>query len=341
MTGIITIVVLVLAVITALQLMRVFELSTKARKEVEYEVTDRDNNYQGWLMLLFGIAMIVSLFWMLYAWLPVTLPKPSSEHGVEIDSLFKISMWVIIAMFLLVQPILFYFAWKYRGAKGRKAAYYEHNNRLEFIWTIVPAIILAVLIIFGMTTWSNVMSPKNEKEPIIIEVYAQQFKWIIRYAGEDNKLGYANVRLIKDANVVGVDTLDLLSADDKVTSEIHLPVGRPVLFRFRSQDVIHSAYMPHFRAQMNCVPGMTTQFQFTPSVTTADIRQDANVQAKVARINALRTEKGLESYTYDYLLLCNKVCGSAHYNMQMNIVVESEEEYAKWLAEQKTIAETL
>jgi cytochrome c oxidase subunit 2 len=185
------------------------------------------------------------------------------------------------------------------------------------------------------------MSPKNEKEPIVVEVYAQQFKWIVRYAGEDNKLGYANVRLIKDANVVGVDTLDLLSADDKITSEIHLPVGRPVLFRFRSQDVIHSAYMPHFRAQMNCVPGMTTQFQFTPSVTTADIRQDANVQAKVARINALRTEKGLESYAYDYLLLCNKVCGSAHYNMQMNIVVESEEEYAKWLAEQKTIAETL
>jgi cytochrome c oxidase subunit 2 len=185
------------------------------------------------------------------------------------------------------------------------------------------------------------MKPKNEQEPLVIEVYAQQFKWTARYAGKDNQLGYANVRLIKDANVIGVDTLDTQAADDQITTEIHLPVGRPVLFRFRSQDVIHSAYFPHFRAQMNCVPGMTTQFQFTPTVTTAEMRQDPEVQAKVARINKIRGEKGLEAYAYDYVLLCNKICGSAHYNMQMNIVVESEEEYAKWLTEQKTVAETL
>jgi len=336
-----TLIVLVLAVLTALQLIRIFELSSKARQTAEYEVTDRDNNNQGWLMLLFGFGLIASFFWMLYAWLPVTLPKPASAHGTDYDNLMTISMLVIIAMFVLVQPILFYFAWKYRGAKDRKATYYEHNNRLEFIWTIVPAVVLAVLIIYGMTTWSNVMNPKNEQEPLVIEVYAQQFKWTVRYAGQDNQLGYANVRLIKDANVIGVDTLDTKGGDDKITTEIHLPVGRPVLFKFRSQDVIHSAYFPHFRAQMNCVPGMTTQFQFTPTVTTAEMRQDAEVQAKVARINKIRTEKGLEAYTYNYVLLCNKVCGSAHYNMQMNIVVESEAEYAKWLTEQKTVAETL
>jgi len=337
----ITLIVLVLAVLTALQLIRIFELSSKARKTAEYEVTDRDNNNQGWLMLLFGIGFIAAFFWMLFTWLPITLPKSASEHGVDYDNLMEISMLVIIAMFLVVQPILFYFAWKYRGAKDRKATYYEHNNRLEFIWTIVPALVLAVLIIYGMTTWSNVMNPKNEQEPLVIEVYAQQFKWTARYAGKDNQLGYANVRLIKDANVIGVDTLDTQAADDQITTEIHLPVGRPVLFRFRSQDVIHSAYFPHFRAQMNCVPGMTTQFQFTPTVTTAEMRLDPEVQAKVARINKIRSEKGLEAYAYDYVLLCNKICGSAHYNMQMNIVVESEEEYAKWLAEQKTVAETL
>jgi len=269
------------------------------------------------------------------------LPKSASEHGNDIDNLFNISMYVIMAMFVVVQPILFYFAWKYRGASNRKATYYEHNNRLEFIWTIVPALVLAVLIIYGMTTWSKTMNPKNEHEPMVIELYAQQFKWTARYAGTDNKLGFANVRLIKDANVLGVDTLDALSADDKVTTEIHLPVGRPVLFRFRSQDVIHSAYMPHFRAQMNCVPGMTTQFQFTPTVTTAEMRQDAEVVGKVKRINDIRTAKGEEAYAYDYILLCNKICGSAHYNMQMNIVVETEAEYQKWLAEQKTIAELL
>jgi len=336
-----TLIVLVLAVLTALQLIRIFELSSKARKRAEYEITDQDNNNQGWLMLLFGIGLMVSFFWMLASWSKLMLPKSASEHGNDIDNLFNISMYVIMAMFVVVQPILFYFAWKYRGASNRKATYYEHNNRLVFIWTIVPALVLAVLIIYGMTTWSKTMNPKNEQEPMVIELYAQQFKWTARYAGTDNKLGFANVRLIKDANVLGVDTLDALSADDKVTTEIHLPVGRPVLFRFRSQDVIHSAYMPHFRAQMNCVPGMTTQFQFTPTVTTAEMRQDAEVVGKVKRINDIRTAKGEEAYAYDYILLCNKICGSAHYNMQMNIVVETEAEYQKWLAEQKTIAELL
>jgi len=341
MSGTMTLIVLVLAVLTALQLIRIFELSSKARKRAEYEITDQDNNNQGWLMLLFGIGLMVSFFWMLASWSKLMLPKSASEHGNDIDNLFNISMYVIMAMFVVVQPILFYFAWKYRGASNRKATYYEHNNRLEFIWTIVPALLLAVLIIYGMTTWSKTMNPKNEQEPMVIELYAQQFKWTARYAGTDNKLGFANVRLIKDANVLGVDTLDALSADDKVTTEIHLPVGRPVLFRFRSQDVIHSAYMPHFRAQMNCVPGMTTQFQFTPTVTTAEMRQDAEVVGKVKRINDIRTAKGEEAYAYDYILLCNKICGSAHYNMQMNIVVETEAEYQKWLAEQKTIAELL
>jgi cytochrome c oxidase subunit 2 len=297
-----TLIVLVLAVLTALQLIRIFELSSKARKRAEYEITDQDNNNQGWLMLLFGIGLMVSFFWMLASWSKLMLPKSASEHGNDIDNLFNISMYVIMAMFVVVQPILFYFAWKYRGASNRKATYYEHNNRLEFIWTIVPALVLAVLIIYGMTTWSKTMNPKNEQEPMVIELYAQQFKWTARYAGTDNKLGFANVRLIKDANVLGVDTLDALSADDKVTTEIHLPVGRPVLFRFRSQDVIHSAYMPHFRAQMNCVPGMTTQFQFTPTVTTAEMRQDAEVVGKVKRINDIRTAKGEEAYAYDYIL---------------------------------------
>ena len=156
-----------------------------------------------------------------------------------------------------------------------------------------------------------------------------------------NTLGYANIRLIQGANTVGVDTNDANSGDDFVATEIHLPVGKPVLFKFRSQDVIHSAYMPHFRAQMNCVPGMETHFQFTPTLTTAEIRQDPEVIAKVERINAIRSAKGQELYEYDYILMCNKICGSAHYNMQMNIVVEAQADYDAWVKEQKTIAETL
>jgi cytochrome c oxidase subunit 2 len=278
---------------------------------------------------------------MINAWSPLFLPKPSSLHGVEIDMLWDISMGLIVVTFFIVQPILFFFAYKYRGKEGQKATYHEHNNKLEFIWTIVPAIVLAVLIVYGMTTWSNVWNPDNDEEPIVIELYAQQFKWIARYSGDDNTLGNANVRLIQGVNTVGVDTMDVASQDDIVVSELHLPVGRPIKFLFRSQDVIHSAYMPHFRAQMNCVPGAQTSFQFTPTITTEEIRTDPDVIQKVERINKIRLEAGKEFYEYDYLLLCNKVCGSAHYNMQMPLIVETETEYAQWLSEQKTVKESI
>jgi cytochrome c oxidase subunit 2 len=115
----------------------------------------------------------------------------------------------------------------------------------------------------------------------------------------------------------------------------------------RSQDVLHSAYMPHFRAQMNCVPGMITQFSYTPIYTTEEMRQDPDVMEKVKRTNTIRAERALngepnsDPWEFDYILLCNKICGKSHYNMQMKIIVETQEEYDAWMAEQKTFAQTV
>ena len=140
-----------------------------------------------------------------------------------------------------------------------------------------------------------------------------------------------------------MDLADPNAQDDFVTSELHIPKGKKVLFKIRSQDVLHSAYMPHFRAQMNCVPGMVTQFSFTPIYTTSEYRELPFMVEKVARINDLRAKKSaelvaagntaLDPYTFDYLLLCNKICGASHYNMQMKIVVDSPEEYKTWLSD--------
>ena len=249
-------------------------------------------------------------------------------------------MGLIIVVFVLVNPVLFYFAFRYRGTKGRKATYYEHNNKLELIWTTVPAIVLAVLIIYGLTTWSNITNPDNtDNEPMVVELYAQQFNWTARYSGEDNTLGYANVSLIEGANFLGVDMNDERAKDDFIVKELYLPKGKPVLFKFRSQDIIHSAYMPHFRAQMNCVPGLSTQFQFTPTVTTAEMRGDKYVMKQVENVNDIRKLNGKELWDFDYVLLCNKICGSAHYNMQMPIKVVEQEEYDKWVASQTQLAQ--
>jgi cytochrome c oxidase subunit 2 len=211
--------------------------------------------------------------------------------------------------------------------------------------------VLAALILWGLFTWNDIMNVNEDDDPMVIELYAQQFNWKARYGGADNVLGKANVRLIDldKANILGVDEDDLNAQDDVIVTELHLPKGRPILFKMRSQDVLHSAYMPHFRAQMNCVPGMVTQFGFTPTVTTAEMRQNPDIQDKVANINSLRLERKAEieesgqdlTYEFDYLLLCNKICGKSHYNMQMKIIVETQEEFDAWMNEQKTFANSL
>ncbi len=343
METLLIIVVGILGLIALGQIVRIFELSSQVRgKDDENDVNDSDNRTQGMLMLIAGAVLVGTFVWMVVDYASILLPKSASEHGVEIDNLWDISMWLIVIVFFITQPILFYFTYRYRGSKNRKAVYIEHNNKLEFIWTVVPAVVLAGLIIYGLTTWSDVMNPDvTEEEPIEIEIYAKQFGWTARYAGADNKLGYANVGMIEGANELGVDINDEHALDDVVTKELHLPVGKRVVLRFRSQDVIHSAYLPHFRVQMNCVPGTKTHFSFIPSVTTADIRKEQLVIDKVKNINEIRAAKGEDPYEYDYLILCNKICGAAHYSMQMKIVVETQEEYDKWMSEQKSFAEAL
>jgi cytochrome c oxidase subunit 2 len=310
MTTLLIILVLVLAAVAIGQIVRIFEITSDLKEQDENEVTDKDNNTQGWLMMGFLILMLGTFIWATVAYWDVMLPKSASVHGADIDRLMAISMIVIIAMFFVTQPILFYFAFKYRGKKTNKASFVSHNDRLELIWTLVPAVVLAGLILYGLSTWNEVMFRPSEEEPMVVEIYAKQFGWNARYAGTDNKLGYANVRNIEGINILGVDDTDGNSLDDVVTNELHLPVGKPVMLRFRAQDVIHSAYLPHFRVQMNCVPGAVTQFGFTPSVTTAEMRKDEDVVEKVATINDSRTAKGEEPYEFDYVLLCNKICVS-------------------------------
>lgn len=123
---------------------------------------------------------------------------------------------------------------------------------------------------------------------------------------------------IRDYEVDGVAAW-AAGEDDVIKKELHLVVNKEVLMIFKSQDVIHSAYLPHFRAQMNCVPGGPNTFKMTPTITTEDMRK----------------EEG-QGEDFDYLLLCNKICGASHYGMQMKIVVETQREYDEWMESQTT-----
>lgn len=353
MTTLLTILVLIFILIAIWQMVKIFDLA-QAKNENSQVANDKDNTLNGYLMMGFlaFIYIITIVCFVKYGDLPL-MSNSASEHGSTIDNLMVITMVIIFITQTITQFLLHYFAFKYKGEKGKKALFFADNNKLEFIWTIIPVIVLAGLILYGLNTWISITSIDETEDPLVIELYAQQFNWKARYAGKDNTLGKANVRLIDidRSNILGLDEADPNAQDDIITTELHLPVGKPVLFKMRSQDVLHSAYMPHFRAQMNCVPGMITQFGFTPTVTTEDMRQTPQMQDKVTNINKIRVEKSkklleknedaLDRYEFDYLLLCNKICGKSHYNMQMKIIVETQEEYDAWIAEQKEFKNSL
>ena len=353
MTALLTIIVLVFITVAIWQMVKIFDLAN-ANNENSQVATDKDNRVNGYLMLGFLAFIYIITIVCVVKWgdLPL-MSNSASAHGPQIDNLMIISMVLIFVVQTITQFLLHYFAFKYKGEKGKKALFYADNDKLEFIWTIIPVIVLAGLIIYGLFTWTEIMNVNEDDDPLVVELYEQQFNWKARYGGADNTLGKANVRLIDidKANILGLDESDPNAQDDVITSELHLPVGKPVLFKMRSQDVLHSAYMPHFRAQMNCVPGMITQFGFTPTVTTAEMRQTPQMLEKVARINRIRTDKSkkltakgeeaLDRYEFDYLLLCNKICGKSHYNMQMKIIVESQEDYDAWIKEQKVFKNSL
>ncbi len=373
--------VIVLAIIAIAQLTKVYELSRSLRKNKEEEISAADNKLNANLMLVWMFLFFCGTVF-LYVRYGDYLPVSASAHGVDVDKLMKVNIWLITIVFFIVNFFLFFFAWKYQFKKGRKAKFFAHDNRLEMLWTLVPGVVLAFIIVYGLITWNKITGPASA-DAIQIEVYSRQFDWTARYPGENKTFGSASYNLISTSNPLGLVTaegirakLDELDAqienvehqleenklmpllpesyvatlEDKVSrlkrhkqrisdidensvnglstweagnddrlvkGEMHIPVNKEVELIFRSQDVIHSAYLPHFRAQMNCVPGVATRLKMTPTVTTAEMRKITGNDG------------------FNYILLCNKVCGAAHFNMQMKVIVESEADYNAWVAKQK------
>ena len=353
MTSLLVIIVLVLLAVALWQLTKIFDLTQVGASESDNSqiATDNDNNVQGYLMFGFLAFIYIFTIYSLFKWGSLVLHTPASEHGGDVDNLMNITWILIFTVQAITQVLLHFFAFKYRGKKDQKALYFADNNKLEAIWSVIPAVVLAGLILYGLYAWNNIMFVDEDEDTIVIELYAQQFNWKARYSGQDNVLGKANIRFIEGSNSVGVDMSDKNAQDDFVVTELHIPKGKKVQFKMRSQDVLHSAYMPHFRAQMNCVPGMVTEFAFVPTYTSAEYRELPYMVEKVANINAIRAKKSVElvskglpaldPYTFDYLLLCNKICGASHYNMQMKVVVDTPEDYKKWLSEQVSLVDEI
>jgi cytochrome c oxidase subunit II len=333
---------IVLLIIAGHQLLRIIELSRGLKKTKEWQITDNDNNMMGKAMVAFMVLFFAFFFWQVARWMDRSLPPAASVHGEKIDVLWDANMYLITFVFLVTNAVLFIFTYKYRGNSANKATFFPHNNKLEMLWTVVPAVALAFIIIFGLKYWNEITAEAKDPNRVVVELYAKQFDWTARFAGKDGKLGATDFRQITGINAVGKDTTDMLGFDDiLVRNEFHIPVGREIELSMRSRDVIHSAYLPHFRAQMNCVPGMVTSFKFIPTKTTAQMRKDPYVVKMMDGINKQRAKFNKEPVEFDYLLLCNKICGASHYNMQMNVVVDTEADYKIWMETQQKAVKTV
>ena len=436
--------VIVVGVIAVAQLAKVYRLSADLRGHREEDISDADTRMQGTLLIVFMVVFYATTIWQIIRY-GNYLPPSASAHGVEVDALMVFNLYLVLFIFFVVNSFLFVFANKYRYDKNRKAQFITHDNKLELIWTIVPTIVLAIIIIYGLRAWID-MTGEASEDAMRVEVYSKQFDWTVRYTGDDGEFGVTDFNVITPTNPLGIitqdgvddalakieekitklrtelgsekghllleqadieaqlhpvddhghgdhgdahgddlhamsddhkshlesrlhviedllkpgnftiltessyaakeykiyrlqrhrqrtlelipfnfekDSVTIINAwdagkDDKIVKgEFHLPLGREIEFIFRSRDVIHSAFMPHFRAQMNTVPGVPTRFKFTPTITTDSMRVIT------------------DNSEFDYILLCNKVCGAAHFNMSIKIVVDTEEEYAAWIAQQK------
>ena len=160
--------VLLLGIIFVAQVVRVFELSSLIKKTTN-EVSDASNHVNGVLMLIAGIGLLIFFFWQRAEWMDQTLQLAASEHGLVVDVLWDVTMGLIIFVFLLLTPMLFGFAYLFRGKKDRKASYITHNNKLEFFWTAIPAVVLLVLISYGLRVWGQIVN-QDISDAIVIEV---------------------------------------------------------------------------------------------------------------------------------------------------------------------------
>lgn len=283
----------------------------KARKQT--------NKVNAFLLLAFLILGLIGVFYCNQQLGGKILGTPASDHGVLVDRMLYITIGLTFIVFIITQVALFWFSFKYQESDTRKAYYYPHNNKLEMIWTVIPAIVLTILVGFGIFYWFKITgdAPKNS---MVVEVVGKQFGWEFRYPGKDGILGKKYFKRVDAAanNPVGQLWEDPANHDDIFTEqEVHLVVNKPVKLVIGAKDVIHDVGLTHFRMKMDAVPGTPTTMWFTPTITTKKMREDT----------------GNPDFVYE--LSCDQMCGKGHFGMRGVIVVETQEEFDIWLAGKK------
>lgn len=318
MTMFLTIAVIVLVFVVIFQIAKASEYVSILKGE---DISRKQNNkINGFLMVTFLVLGMIGVWYCNKMLFPKTLLAidAASVEGARVDSMLWITIGVTGIVFIATQVVLFWFAYKYQEDENRKVFYFPHNNKLEVLWTIVPALVLTVLVVIGLRNWFLFTgdAPKTAME---VEVTGKQFNWIFRYPGKDGTFGKKYFRNIDDAgdNTLGIIWDDPLSHDDIVTDKMMLVKGRPVKLIIGSRDVIHDVGLSQFRLKMDAVPGIPTTMWFTPKYTTKEMKEITH------------------NPDFVYEISCDQMCGNGHFSMRGVIDVVDQEEYDAWMAKQK------
>jgi cytochrome c oxidase subunit 2 len=289
----------------------------KARKQT--------NKVNAFMLLAFLVLGMIGVWYCNEELKGKILGDPASDHGVLIDRMLYITIAITFFVFVITQVALFWFSYKYQESETRKPYYFPHNNKLEVIWTVIPAIALTVLVGFGIFYWFKITG-NAPKDAMQVEIVGSQFKWEYRYPGKDGPDGkgvfgkkyYKNINDAK-SNPLGQLWDDPANHDDIYVSgdAMHLVVNKPVKLIIGAKDVIHDVGLAHFRMKMDAVPGTPTTMWFTPTITTKDMIK--------------RT--GNPDFVYE--ISCDQMCGKGHWSMRGTIIVETQEEFDAWLATKK------
>lgn len=339
MTAIIILICVLLISVVLVQIGKVTELTGQIKGE--REVLRDNSKWNGWLSVGFMVVFLVGVFISSWAYKNEMMGygphQSASAHGGMLDDMFNITLILTGIVFVLTHIALFWFAYKYRWQEGRRAQFIAHDNRLELIWTAVPAVVMTVLVVRGLNAWNTVMADvKPDEDYIEIEATGQQFNWIIRYPGPDGKLGARDYKLTSANNQLGMDFKDAKGWDDAIPDqELYLPVGKKVRVRITAKDVLHNFYLPHFRVKMDAVPGMPTYFIFTPVKTTAEYRSELRKYDEFNAPNDPADPTGPKRWEkFEYELACAELCGKSHYSMKRILRVVSQEEFDAWYKKQ-------
>ena len=278
------------------------------------------NKINAFMLLVFLIAGLIGVYYCNEKLKGKILGAPASNHGVHIDTMLYITIGITFIVFVITQVALFWFCYKYQESDNRKAFYYPHNNKLEVIWTVIPAITLTVLVGFGIYYWFKITG-EAPKDAMVVEVTGSQFKWEYRYPGADKTLGKKYYKQINpdQNNPLGQLWDDPANHDDVYASgePLHLVVNKPVKLVIGAKDVIHDVGLAHFRMKMDAVPGTPTTMWFTPTKTSKQMKQ----------------ETGNPDFVFE--ISCDQMCGQGHWNMRGEIIVETQEEFDAWFASKK------